>query len=253
MALLLLAAAVTSTAFVATACTPPTPSAVGATPEDQSDLLLCQGNEVPREALEDPKPASELSADAAPALDGRDVSNFEPGEWMIAHESSDRVMLMNELVSPRDYGGGDIREYEYIVISTDSMEAQVTGEPAWAVVESSACSPTLDLGELSVPSITLDPSSPSTPESDRLALLVTETDCNSGRTAAGRVEVVDLAETESTIEVVIGIRASGEREATCQGNPATPFTVDLERPLGDRVLLNATVVPAREITLSALQ
>ena len=235
------------TMFAGTACASPDRPAADPTPHANPDVLLCQGNEVPVHALEDPRPASELAPDASPALDGRGVSDFEPLEWLIAQESSDRVMLMDKLAVPDDHGGGDIREYMYIVISTDAMPAQ-PGESEWAVVETSTCSPTLDLGELDAGRVTLDPSSPPAPESDRLALLVTEFACNSGQNAAGRVELVELAETESTVGLVIGVRPSGAQEASCQGNPATPFTVDLERPLGDRVILNAAVVPAREIT-----
>ena len=35
---------------------------------------------------------------------------------------------------------------------------------------------------------------------------------------------------------------------TCISNPPTPFTVELERELGDREILDASVVPAQEIT-----
>jgi len=243
-----LAVVIACTMFVATACASPDRSANSSVPDDQPDVVLCQGNEVPVQALEDPRPASELAPDAMPALDGRGVSDFDPLDWLIAQESSDRVMLMDKLAVPDDDGRGDIREYMYIVISTDAMPAQ-PGESEWAVVESSTCSPTLDLGELDAGRVSLDPSSLPAPESDRLALLVTEFACNSGQDASGRVELVELAETESTVEVVIGVRPSGA-PASCQGNPATPFTVDLERPLGDRVILNAAVVPAREITAS---
>ena len=237
--------------FFVTGCASTDHTSGSAAVPDQPDLLLCQGNEVPSQALISPKPATELTADAAPALDGRNVSDFAPIDWLIAQQSNDRVMLMNKLEVPSDQGGGDIREYEYIVISTKSMGAQ-SGQPAWAVVESSTCSPTLDLGHLSAAAVALDPSSPPDPESDRLVLLVTEMECNSGRDADGRVEVVELTETESTVELVLGVRASGAREASCPSNPATPFTVELERPLADRVLLNAAVAPAREITASTL-
>lgn len=239
-----------TTLFVLSACATPGRPAAAPAPADHHDVLLCQGNEVPVEAFENPRPASELSPDAAPALDGRDVSDFEPLgplEWVIAQESDDRVMLMHKLEVPDDNGGGDIREYMYFVISTDSMPAQ-PGESAWAVVEASTCSPTLDLGGLGDAGVTLDPSSPPAPDSDRLALLVTEHECNSGRDASGRIELVELIETETTVELVIGVRPSDAQEATCQSNPATPFTVELDRPLGDRVVLNAAVVPARPVT-----
>jgi hypothetical protein len=241
-----------ATLFALAACATPERLAADAALEDHPDLLLCQGNEVPVRALENPRPASELSPDAAPALDGRDVSDFDPLgslEWLIAQESDERVMLMHKLAVPDDDGQGDIREYMYFVISTDSMPAK-PGESKWAVVEASTCSPTLDLGELGTAGVTLDPASPPAPESDRLALLVTERECNSGQDATGRLELVELTETDSTVELVIGVRPSGARQASCQGNPATPFMVDLERPLGDRVILNAAVVPSRVVTVS---
>ncbi|MET4622853.1 hypothetical protein ABIE18_004332 [Arthrobacter sp. 2762] len=215
------------------------------------DVVLCQGNKVPVQALENPRPASELGTETAPALQGRGVSAFDPVTWLIAQESSDRVMLMNKLAVPQDHGYGDIRDHVYIVISTNSMASE-PGKPVWAVVESSTCTPTLDLGELRAGAVTLDPSLPPTPESDRVALLVTEFDCNSGQNAEGRVDVVKLTETESTVEIVLGVRPAGAQWATCQGNPATPFTVDLQRPLGARTVMNAAVVPVKEITAPPL-
>ncbi|MFJ5955299.1 hypothetical protein ACIQC5_05000 [Paenarthrobacter sp. NPDC092416] len=216
----------------------------------EPEVVLCQGNKVPLQALDNPKPATELAPEAAPALQGRGVSAFDPVTWLVAQESSDRVMLMTKLAVPQDGGQGDIRDYMYIVISTHSMASE-PGKPVWDVVESSTCTPTLDLGQLTAGAVTLDPSLPPASESDRLALLVTEFDCNSGQDAEGRVEVVKLTETESTVEVVLGVRPSGAQAASCQGNPATPFTVKLERPLGDRTILNAAVLPAREIAVPA--
>ncbi|MCP1413127.1 hypothetical protein [Paenarthrobacter sp. A20] len=226
------------------------PSAGSPTPEIRPEVVLCQGNEVSRQALDNPRPASELGPEAAPALAGRGVTAFDPVTWLIAQESSDRVMLMNKLAAPQDHGHGDVRDYMYIVISTHSMASE-PGKPVWAVVESSTCTPTLDLGELRAGAVTLDPSLPPAPESDRVALLVTEFDCNSGKNAEGRIDVVKLVETESTVEVVLGVQPAGAQWATCQGNPATPFAVDLERPLGNRTILDAAVLPAREITAPA--
>lgn len=245
-----LAVVVAFTTLAATACASPDPSG-DPPPDDRPDVVLCQGNEVPVQALEDPRPASELAPDAARALTGRDVSDLDPIEWLVAEESDERVALMRKLSVPDDLGGGDIREYEIIVISTDAMPAG-PGESEWALVQASTCSPRLDLGELDAAGVALDLSSSPAPEAERLALLVTEFACNSGQDAVGRVELVELTETESTVELVIGVRPSGAQLATCQSNPATPFTVELERPLGDRVILDAAVVPAREITESDL-
>ncbi|WP_139416598.1 hypothetical protein [Agromyces laixinhei] len=83
-------------AFVGTACAAPDRSAGDLVSDDQPIVVLCQGNEVPVQALEDPRPASELAPAAAPALDGRGVSGFDALDWLIAQESNDRVMLMDK-------------------------------------------------------------------------------------------------------------------------------------------------------------
>ncbi len=224
------------------------PAAAKRATEIDSTTLLCQGNKVQRHALENPRPATDLRPEAQPALSGRDVEQFHAASWLIAQESSDRVMLMNKRAIPEDNGAGDVRDYQYIVVSTNSMASE-PGKPVWAVVESSSCTPTLDLGDLGAGSVTLDPSSKPAAADKVVPLLVTESDCNSGQNAEGRVEVVKLVETDSTVEVVIGVRKSDAQAASCQGNPPTPFTVHLERPLGDRAVLTAAVVPSRGIDL----
>lgn len=208
--------------------------------------LVCQGNKVPVQALINPKPASELSSGAAPALEGRDVSDVNPHTWLIAQESSDRVMLMTKLHTPQDDGSGDIRDYQYIVISTRSMASE-PGRAVWAVVESSTCTPEWDLGGLDAAAVTLDPAQPRSLASNHLALLVTEIACNSGQDAEGRLEVAKLVETASTVEVVVGVRPSGDGMKTCQGNPPTPLTILLKQPLGDRKVLNTVPFQPREI------
>ncbi|MFI2566813.1 hypothetical protein [Paenarthrobacter sp. NPDC018779] len=245
--------AVLAFTFLAAGCAAPdqiqgSPPAASPVSEITPDVALCQGNEIPLEALENRRLATELGPEALPALSGRDVEQFHAESWLIAQESSSRVMLMNKLAEPKDDGTGDVREYVYVIISTDSMASE-PGKPVWAVVEASACTPTLDLGDLRAGAVTLDPSSRPDPNGSSVPLLVTEFDCNSGQNAEGRVKVVKLVETETTVEVVVGVRRAALEAASCQSNPHTPFTVHLERPLGDRAVVNAAVVPSREIIL----
>lgn len=230
-------------------CSSPAMPAIETASPNQLDVALCQGNKVPVQALDNPRPATELGPEAAPALSGRGVDAIRPDKWLIAQESAGRVMLMNKMAIPQDTGRGDIRDYEYIVLSTNSMSSQ-SEKPVWDIVESSTCAPTLDLGEKSAGLVTLDPSQPVSPESTKIAFLVTEVDCNSGQNAVGRLGLVQLTETESTVEIVIGVLPSGATSASCQGNPGTPFTVEIQQPVGTRAVLNAAVVPAREITAS---
>lgn len=210
-------------------------------------MLMCQGTPVPARALTEPRPAIELSAEVRSVLEHPSVGIDQPlSEWLIAHESAERVVLMHELEEPLDLGGGDIRTYDLIAISS-AAEHALPADPPWGVDRATSCTPMLDLSPLTEAAVALDPDALPEPGDDRIALLVTEQQCNSGQPATDRVELVELVETDTTVEVVIGVQPN--EGGTCPSNPPTPFAVDLEQPLGDRAVLNAAVVPAREITV----
>ncbi|MEQ1699253.1 MAG: hypothetical protein ABMA25_04040 [Ilumatobacteraceae bacterium] len=87
----------------------------------------------------------------------------------------------------------------------------------------------------------LDPASPLTPETTTLQLIVLETGCASGSSAEGRIEAtVSYSATEVEIEVIVEpVRG----DATCPGNPPTPFTLELSEPLGDRSIVGEQPIP----------
>jgi hypothetical protein len=218
---------------------------------DGSELLDCIGAQVPRSALVERRPATELGPEAAPALDGYDVAAIveNPADWFIGTERADRDVLLRQLAAPDDFGAGDIRDFELVIISTDGMFDPPDTE--WMVVQVSRCALHRALGELWFAAIELDPSSFHGVEATELSLLVTEFSCNSGNDASGRIEVVELRETETAVEIAIGVRPAAEDGAqSCQGNPQTPFTVELDRPLGDRAIVNSAVVPARTLLVA---
>lgn len=104
----------------------------------------------------------------------------------------------------------------------------------------------VELQPLDAPlTVTLDPASPPDPASSMVALLVTEAACNSGEPATGRIEARVVLKA-ATVEVEVGIRPRGG-DQECPGNPPTPFLIDLGEPLGDRMLLDASVEPPRPI------
>lgn len=85
------------------------------------------------------------------------------------------------------------------------------------------------------------------PDATRVDLLVTETACNSGDDARGRVRVLDIIPAAETVTVLLGVAPRpGDHE--CPSNPETPFTLELPEPLGDRILLDGSSVPARDAT-----
>lgn len=59
--------------------------------------------------------------------------------------------------------------------------------------------------------------------------------------------MIELIETETTVEFVLGIESRGGAQ-NCPSNPPTPFTLELAAELGDRTILDAGLVPARQLS-----
>lgn len=91
----------------------------------------------------------------------------------------------------------------------------------------------------------LAPDAALTPEATEVDLRVTETTCNSGEDARGRVRILDVVSGPETVTVLLGVvPRPGAHE--CPSNPETSFILELPEPLGDRVLLDGSSVPARD-------
>jgi hypothetical protein len=81
-----------------------------------------------------------------------------------------------------------------------------------------------------------------------IPLLVTEEVCASGRSAEGRIEVLEATLTDSELRLDIGVVPfAGDQE--CPGNPETPYTLVLDEPLGPRDVVDAKSQPDRPILL----
>ena len=88
----------------------------------------------------------------------------------------------------------------------------------------------------------VDPAASLTAASGEVPINVIERECASGRSASGRIVVKVDEDIESiTFEVRVKRRPGNQ---DCQGNPITPYVVELESPLDERVILGAT--PADE-------
>lgn len=78
---------------------------------------------------------------------------------------------------------------------------------------------------------------PVDPAATEIAVALYERACASGEPATGRIAEPDI--TYSDDEVVVTIRVIPRAgDQACPGNPATPFTLQLDEPLGDRTLLD---------------
>jgi len=76
-------------------------------------------------------------------------------------------------------------------------------------------------------------------DSQTIDLLVYERECASGQTAEDRIQPPEVAYRDEAVVVTIRVRPKSGG-ATCQGNPPTPYTLELEEPLGHRDLLKGT-------------
>lgn len=227
---------------------------VGSTTEPASsavlDGFLCGRLPVSREAMEQRVPVSAIGEDGRVALaeavwdDGRPLDLPQEEEWYVATVSDELVGVMRDVEVVAEPESG-VMHRDREVLTVTRVEDATNPTPGWYVSQHSMCALTVDLGDLTVPAIELQ--SPPDPTSQQLRLLVTEQTCNGGEDAEGRIEVVSVDETDDRVSLVLGVRPRGGAQA-CPSNPATPFTVPLSKPLGEREVVDAAFANPRILT-----
>lgn len=83
----------------------------------------------------------------------------------------------------------------------------------------------------------------------RLRLGIVEQDCTSGRDPLPYLHEPAVVESEEAVTVYFSsepVRGG----ASCQGNPEASYTLELDEPLGDRVLLDGSTYPLRQVRLT---
>jgi len=223
----------------------PTPSAAG-------DGFLCSGLPISRDAVETRVPVIAIGEPGRIALseavwdDGSSLDLPPEEDWYVATTTDDLVGVMRDVEVEADPASmGILPDHEVLTVTWVEDATNLT--PGWYVDKSDTCALTVDLGDLTVPAIKLQ--SPPDPMSQELRLLVNEETCNSGEDAEGRIEVVSLDETDDRVSLVLGVRPRGGMQ-DCPSNPATPFTVTLSEPLGEREVVDAGLADPRLLTLN---
>lgn len=211
----------------------------------------CGGSVYDPSALADAPPASSLPDGPAGAVDDVGAQAFDPSQdWKVVHHSDDRVDLVRELDEPFDTGEGDVRTHESRTLERITAGINVP-DGTWLLTSAAPCTQRLttddDLGEAD---LTL--ADTPAPGDTSVDVLVHERACASGRSAEGRIQLVELNETAEQVQLRIGVRPP-DGDHTCQGSPPTPFTVELNGPLGDREIIDASVVPPRPVTVNGDQ
>jgi hypothetical protein len=212
------------------------------TSEGQEErTYFCSGARISSEAIAARTPLDELTEPGRTALadavfdDGSPLELRNTDDWFLAAQTETDLAIIRSLDDGPD-GAPGAPDHELMTVSW----VEATNFEGWLVTSSGTCALTLDLGELGVAAISIDPASPPDPGSREVHLLITEQACNSGQDAAGRIEVVRIDESDEAVGLVIGVRPRGGAQS-CPSNPATPFAVTLSEPLDERALTNATL------------
>jgi hypothetical protein len=85
-----------------------------------------------------------------------------------------------------------------------------------------------------------------TPERRVFRILVTESACAGGQPATGRIEEPLVLRERTRVQVAMFVRPL-DGPSTCPSNPPTPYTLRLDRPLGDRTLADGGTIPPRPV------
>jgi hypothetical protein len=91
----------------------------------------------------------------------------------------------------------------------------------------------------------LDPDVEPTADDTTLSLLIMEMNCASGEPPIGR-EIRPVVTSDDTSVSIVVLVEPVEGGADCPSNPWYPVEVELDEPLGDRAVFDASVVPALE-------
>lgn len=223
-----------------------------ASPAAAAAIVNCGGSVYDPTELADLAPASSLPHGPAGAVDDAGAPAFDPSQdWKVVHLSDDRVDLVRELDEPVDIGGGDVRTHESRTLERITGSSNVP-DGTWLLMSAGPCAQR-SIADHDVGEADLTLADTPSPTDTSVDLLVHERACASGQTAEGRIQLLELNETAEHVRLRIGVRPPGGDAQSCQGNPPTPFTVELGEPLGDREILDASVVPPRPVTVDGDQ
>jgi hypothetical protein len=149
------------------------------------------------------------------------------------------------VLDPPDTLDGDVRDHERVMVELIGDAAGPDVSNGWMMTSAGPCVLRAELGHLGPASVFLDGDGSLDPNTSKLDLLVVEQSCASGQSATGRVQV-DVDATADEIRLLVGVEPA-EGAQTCPSNPATPVTVDLDEPIGDRRVVDVSRYPEREV------
>ena len=158
------------------------------------------------------------------------AGHFEGRDWRIVFDEDDLVLFGSPTDSNFPYGHATFSR------NGDSLVLEVANN----------CNLMFNSEGLSIASFRLDPSQPLDTESKEVPVLFTEKACAGGGALAGREVRPSVVETTDRVEIVVFIEAH-QGPQTCPGNGEVSWVVELEAPIGSRLIADASVIPSRRV------
>jgi len=92
----------------------------------------------------------------------------------------------------------------------------------------------------------VDGEAPPTSRSSTFPIEVMEHECASGRPANGRIADLIVEYGEDAITITVPVHPVDASVVTCPGNPWTPYVLELDEPIGNRLLLDGGPWPPEQ-------
>lgn len=244
-------ASVIAVAVLLVGCASVAPEARPAGEALPDETYTCWDIPLSGEDLLNPKRTSDLGENGQAALaeatfdDDTPYELPDPDNWIVITETDTQLTLIRPLDEhelPDDEFNGPYGDHEEVTLTTELW-------PGWHVQSNSYCALTLDLGDLDSTVIGLDPAHPPQSDSSELHLLVLHSACGGDADMPERIEVLWVYEDDSQVNLLIGVEPLGPGGADCGGFPPTPYTIELDSPLGDRAVFDGSRALPRELTL----
>jgi len=193
-------------------------------------IVSCpSGPSFPISALDDIPLLSEadpggMAEAIAPFLESEEGEFWPQEDWRILHQTDTQALLLH---------------YGEPTLSFMNLERE-GDEWVWSGSQSGGPCPlqfTTPEG-LNTVEWRLDPSVPALgPEDDSVAVILNERECVSGQAIGDRLVGPQIVMTETQVFIAFAAERPPGDAFDCQGNPDTPFVVDLPESLGDRELV----------------
>jgi hypothetical protein len=208
---------------------------VAPTPDGElpPDLILgCpHGPTFPVRALDDIRPLEDDDADGfsgaiEPFLENAEGQHWPQQGWRLLHEDGSRAIL----VALTETGN-----LAFMFLDNQDGAWMWSGSS----MQGDPCDLQFTVGEgLNTVQWRLDPAAPPPGPDDRhVAVILNESECVSGQPIGERLVGPQVVMTDTNIHIAFAANPPPGDAFDCQGNPDTPFTVELPQPIGDRVIV----------------